>query len=378
MNQLETHAKIEETISKATQRIIDNITKFGNLFPYAGSGHTYTLCENENWTAGFWTGLLWLAYSTGAADSIRDFAFDLLRTFERRLNERIHITHDLGFIFTLSAKAQWQLIQDETAKSLALRAADELWLRYRPVGKYIQAWGPLGDAEQGGRIIMDTMMNLPFLYWATHTTGNPRFAQAADDHTYTTLAHLIRPDGSSSHTFYFDQHTGKPRYPRTHQGYADDSLWARGQAWGVYGIALAAEWSSDLEFLAGATRVADRFWTELPENLIAPWDFRLPDGAPDHLDSSATAIAACGYFRLAGLIPDKRDDYVGKGLALLGALIEHCWEDHPQGQGLLRHGALHVPKGWYTDSYIIFGDYFFYEALLTAVERNPDFWGVPH
>lgn len=372
-----TQTQIETTISIATQRIVDNAAKFGDLFPYAGDELIYVLRANDNWTAGFWPGLLWLAFNVGGAESVRDLACNLLSSFKRRLNEQIVITHDLGFLFTLSAKAQWQLTQDEKAKEMALRAADELWARYRPAGKYIQAWGPVGDKEQGGRIIMDTMMNLPLLYWASHMTGNTKYAQTANDHTRATLAHLIRSDSSSNHTFYFDQVTGEPLYASTHQGYADDSHWARGQAWGVYGIALAAEWSSNPEFLQGAVKVADRFWAELPEDLIAPWDFRFPAGAPTHLDSSANAIAACGYFRLAQLIPEKRNDYINQGLALIAALTEHCWEDHPQGQGLLRHGAMHVPKEWYTDSYIIFGDYYFYEALLTAVGRNPDFWGPP-
>ena len=202
--------EIRGVISKATQRIVENITEFGALFPYVSDERAYILRENDNWTAGFWPGLLWLIDSNGAPETARTLACELLNSFEARLAAKTHINHDLGFLFTLSAKAQWQITQDESAKALALRAADELRQRYREPGQYIQAWGPVGDAEKGGQIIADTMMNLPLLFWASEQTGDPRYHEAAYHHAKRSRRILIREDGSSFHTYFFNQETGAP------------------------------------------------------------------------------------------------------------------------------------------------------------------------
>ena len=365
--------QIKAVTANATQRIVENINRFGDLFPYAGDGHLYILRENDNWTAGFWPGLLWLAYSNGASETTRTLASKLLFSFEKRLEERTHINHDLGFLFTLSARAQWQLTQDESAKTLALQAADELLKRYREPGKYIQAWGPVGDADKGGLIIADTMLNLPLLFWASEQTGDPRYHEAAYQHAQRSRQHLIREDGSSFHTYFFNQATGAPIAGRTHQGYSDDSCWARGQAWLIYGFALAAQWCDEPVFLEAARKTAVYFLNNLPVDKIPLWDLRLPVHETPYRDSSAAVIAVCGLLRIADLSNDKGMRAAGE--ALVEALISHCFETDPTGQGLLKYGALHIPKGWSPNDYLIFGDYFFMEALLTIEGKNPDFWG---
>jgi unsaturated chondroitin disaccharide hydrolase len=243
--------------------------------------------------------------------------------------------------------------------------------RYRPTGRYIQAWGDVGDPTEGGRAIIDTMMNLPLLFWASEQTGDPAYRQAAKTHAETTRRYLLRPDGASYHTFFFDQRSGEPIGPRTHQGYADDSLWARGQAWAIYGFALAAEWCQEERFLAAAQQSARRFMAELPPDGVPTWDLRLPADAPHYRDSSAGAIAAGGMLRLARLDHEFRS----AALALLDALVTHCLETQPEAQGLLRHGTYHVHKGWGVDTHFICGDYFFLEALLSLEGKAPDFWG---
>ena len=300
----------------------------------------------------------------------------LLPSFRERLEKRVHITHDLGFLFTLSARAQWQLTGDEQARHLALLAAGELVKRYHPQGKYIQAWGQIGDPVEGGRAIIDTMMNLPLLFWAFEQTGNSEFYRPAREHAETSLRYLLRPDGASYHTFFFDQETGEPIGPRTHQGYADDSLWARGQAWAIYGFALAAEWCKEPSFLEAAQRAARRFVSELPPDGVPTWDLRLPGDAPHYRDSSAGAIAACGMLRLARLKGGQEGvDFHNLACMLLDALAAHCLETEPEAQGLLRHGTYHAHKGLGVDTYFICGDYFFLEALLAAEGKAADFWG---
>ncbi|MEM7799737.1 MAG: glycoside hydrolase family 88 protein [Chloroflexota bacterium] len=373
---LATHKRLTALASTSIDRIADNCSRYGIQFPNHGVGQRYLLKENINWLAGFWPGILWLCASQVEERETSLFtktAGSLLPSFETRLNQQVHITHDLGFLFMLSARAQWEITQDQEAYQLGLRAADALLARYRPAGQYIQAWGPVGDPKEGGRIIADTMMNLPLLFWASHVTGDGRYRQAAFDHAVNTQAHLIRADGSSYHTFFFDQTTGDPLYAATHQGHHNESLWARGQAWLIYGFALAAHWCDEPRFVTASQKTAARFLAELPADGVPLWDLRLPSDADAPRDSSAAAIAACGLFRLAQLTQESR--YLRQAEALLTALIDHCFEFSAEGEGLLKHGALHIPKGWAPDDYLIFGDYFFLEALLTAEGKNPDFWG---
>lgn len=357
-------------------RVVGLHNAYQGQFPASGDHQRYQLIANDSWLASFWPGMLWLSYGAAGTPDARVSAELLLPSFQERLDRRVHITHDLGFLFTLSARAQWQLTGDPRAHALALRAARELLARFRPRGGYIQAWGPVGDRDEGGRIIVDCLMNLPLLFWASEQTGDPAFAAAACSHAERSLAHLLRPDGSTAHTFFFDQDSGAPLGARTHQGYADDSLWARGQAWAIYGFTLAAEWTGAEQFRLGAERAALRMAAELPPDRVPLWDLRLPPGAPRYRDSSAGAIAAGGLLRLARLRGDSPDDPFGAlGAELLEALIRSCYEPDASAQGLLRHGCLHAPKGWAVDSALILGDYFFLEALLMRERRAPDLWG---
>ncbi|HEX3049200.1 MAG TPA: glycoside hydrolase family 88 protein [Aggregatilineaceae bacterium] len=361
-------------LPRLINRITHNAQLFGSQFPTVGDSKTYHLTENDHWLAGFWTGLLWLAYAASGREELRLKAEALLLLFEDRLDRQIHITHDLGFLFTLSARAQWQLTGDAHARDLAIRAALQLADRYRPLGAYIQAWGPVGDPQDGGRMIIDTMMNLPLLFWASAELNQPRLHEIAEKHAHTTARFLLRPDVSSYHTFLFDPETGQPLRPQTHQGYADNSLWARGQGWVIYGFTVASEWCQSADFRDLAVRAAERFMAELPADHIPRWDLRLPPDAPSYPDTSASAIAAAGMFRLAKLVePDRAAVLRSNAQMLLDALLDQMLETDSEGQGLLRGSTYHAHKGWGVDAYFICGDYFFLEALLH--DSAPDFWG---
>jgi len=366
-------SRIEIVIDQSLERIHALADAGGECFPNYGQGHTYVRRENSNWLAGFWTGLLWLAYDATADLFYRDAAAALLPTFADRLRRRVHITHDLGFLYTLSARAQWQLTGDAAARELALQAADMLLGRYRQPGNYIQAWGAVGDPVEGGRIIADTMMNVPLLFWAAAETGKDRYHIAAVHHTRNSIDYLLRPDGSSHHTFFFNQQTGQPDHPATHQGFNNDSWWSRGHAWLIYGFALAAHWCADEAFLTAAQTAADAFFAALPASGVPLWDLRLPPTEAPFRDSSAGAIAACGMLRIAALSGEER--YRRQAERLVGGMLDSCLETDPAGEGLLKHGALHIPKQWAPDAYLIFGDYFFLESLLTLTDTAPDFWG---
>lgn len=363
-------------VSDLTTRIKQNLPRFGLQFPTVGQGKEYELTGNHHWLAGFWTGLLWHGYAASGDEDFKQQALKLLPSFQRRLDEHIHITHDLGFLFTLSARPAWQFTHEDAYRDLAVRAARVLAERFRPAGQYIQAWGAVGDEAEGGRAIIDTMMNVHLLFWAAAQTGESHFETVARQHCDTTGRYMVREDGSSYHTFFFNQQTGEPVGPRTHQGYADDSLWARGQAWTIYGFAAADTWCDSAHYREIAYRAALRFMAELPSSGVPTWDLRLPDDAPQYPDTSAGAIAAAGMFRLAQrLTGEQRSTIHAHAETLLQTLVQSHFETSPDAQGLLRGGTYHAHKRLGVDAYFICGDYFFLEALLMQVGQYVDFWG---
>lgn len=368
-------------IPTAAARVRENYTAFSGQFPAYGNpiadgiaDTVYQLTPNKNWLAAFWSGLLWLvaAHTDDEADLSR--AKSLLPSFAERLDKNIRLNHDIGFLFTLSARAQWQITDDPQAHALALRGAEALLSRYRPVGGFIQAWDDEEGRDQRGRFIIDCMMNLPLLYWAGRETGDSRYTEAASTHAHTSARYLLRDDGRSYHTYYLDPETGAPMGPKTHQGYADDSLWARGQGWAIYGFALAYEWTGDAALLDAAQSAAACYIGTVDPDRIAPWDFQLPDDTTAHPDSSADAIASGGLLRLAELTGD--NSYRQQAEGRLRLLVEHALDTRPTAQGLLLHGSQHVPHNYGVDTYTIFGDYFFLEAVMNFLDIAPDFWGA--
>jgi len=362
---------ISDALTITLYRVKKNCHAYGLDFPTRGYP-VYETAPNDHWVAGFWPGMLWLAYAATQEMDLRQQAEALFPSFIERLDQRIDLSHDLGFLYTLGARAIWILSRNQVARDLAIRAAQELVKRFNPHGNFIQAWGEIGAEPEAGRMIVDCMMNLPLLYWASEETGESAFGEVAHQHATTSMRFLVRPDGSTYHTFFLNPETGEPIGGKTAQGYADDSLWTRGQAWAIYGFALSAEWLNDAKFLATAQKTADCFLRNSPTNNTPLWDLRLPGNAPRYLDSSAGAIAACGLLRLAQLTG--KSVYRQQAEMLVGTLIAECFETNDARTGLLKHGAQHVAKGL-VDEYLIYGDYFFLEALLTISDQALDFWG---
>jgi unsaturated chondroitin disaccharide hydrolase len=362
---------IQTSLELALNKVTANYDSYGLEFPTRGYP-TYSTSPNDHWVAGFWPGILWLTYSVTRAPELRAKAEELLPSFVERLENRIDLSHDLGFLYTLSTCAAWQLTDNQQARDIGVRAAQELGKRFNQNGKYIQAWGDIGEEPEAGRMIIDCMMNLPLLYWASEVTGNTTYRDIAQHHAVSTRKYLVRQDGSTYHTFFLNPKTGQQVGGKTSQGHDDESLWSRGQAWGIYGFALTAQWLGSAVFLEVAEELADRFFAESPIDCTPLWDLRLPPGAPKYLDSSAGAIAACGLLRLAHLT--NRTDYRQQAEILINVLCAECFESDTNQQGLLKFGAQHVPEG-IADEYLIYGDYFFLEALLTLNGQAPDFWG---
>ena len=371
---------IKTAIDISLERIRNNIAVFAEQFPYVGEGNAYRLGNNDHWMSSFWTGELWLSYMMTGDATYRDAAQRHLASFRHRLQNNVDISHDVGFLYSLSARAEWQLTGNEAAHQLALDAADALMGRFHEKGSYIQAWGAVGDPDEGGRFIIDCMMNIPLLYWAGHRTGDQRYIDVANRHASTNMNYIVREDGSSAHTFFMNQVTGEPIGQRTHQGYADDSLWSRGQAWAINGFAIAYDWTRNDAFLQTARRTADRYLAEISTDYVPLWDFRLPDGANPIRDASANAISAMGLLRLARLIDEVEVSryYADQAEKLMDALLQVAFDTAVENiEGLLKDSTYNARNPKYSEHYTLFGDYFFLEALLHLDGKLIEFWGRP-
>nr|WP_255622650.1 glycoside hydrolase family 88 protein [Tessaracoccus sp. OS52] len=318
---------------------------------------------NTEWTTGFYPGMLWLAGELTHDDAWHDAAQAHVASFVDRMERRVHIDHhDLGFLYSLACIPAWRHRGDQSARDAALAAADHLMTRLLPAAGIIQSWGDLSDVAQQGRAIIDSLMNMPLLYWASEVTGQPRYADVAAAHARALRDHIVREDGSTFHTFHWDVATGEPLHGSTAQGFADNSCWARGQAWAIYGFALNHLHTGDASLLATAVRAADYFLAHLPADDVAYWDLVFGDGDDEERDSSAAAIAVCGLVEIAKATGEER--YRQAADRILDSLIEsYSTHDTEPATCLLRHGVYFKAGGRGVDEGNLWGDYFYLEAL---------------
>jgi unsaturated chondroitin disaccharide hydrolase len=344
----------------------------------ASINNVYKPIDNTEWTSSFWTGMLWLAYDITGDLKYKSAADIQIESYKKRLDDRICTdTHDLGFLYTLSCVASYKLTGDESAKDTAIAAAKILATRYFEKAGIIQAWGDLNDPAQRGRMIIDCLMNLPLLYWASQVTGDNRFYEIAKIHAGQSAKHLIREDASCYHTYYMDVETGLPKYGKTQQGYSDESCWARGQAWAIYGFILSYIYTKDKLYLERSVITADYFLNRLPKDFVCYWDLTFTDGSEER-DSSAAAIACSGLMELAKHIPDndeKKSAYINASLAILNSLIkEFTSENTALSNGVLLHSVYSKPANEGVDECTIWGDYFYFESLVRLYKDWILYW----
>jgi unsaturated chondroitin disaccharide hydrolase len=378
-NGLADKAAIDRAIGRALDTVDRNLAHFADAFPMPSSqGGVYQAMDNTEWTNGFWTGMLWLAYELTGAARYRDAALSHVRSFHARQAQHINVNHhDLGFLYSLSCVAGYRLTGDPLAAEAALGAARLLLQRYLPGAGIIQAWGELSDPAQRGRMIIDCNLNLPLLYWASDHTGDAAFRAAADRHIEAAARHIVRADGSTFHTFFFDPASGAPLHGKTHQGHADDSCWARGQAWGISGFPLVYRHNGDARLVDLAKVLANYYLNRLPADGICYWDLVFTAGTEPR-DSSAAAIAACGLLELARQLPlgdPLRAQYERAAAGMVRTLAtDYADTSGAPGAGLLKHGVYHKPNGVGVDEACIWGDYFYLEALVRLTRTWRPYW----
>ena len=361
---------LQHQLNKMIEKLEKNMQRYGTQFPSAcATDGKYRIKPNDDWTNGFWTGMLCIAYEVTKNKKFLDLVVQNIESFQERLDQHFVLDHhDIGFLYSLSVGAAYKITGKESYKQTLLQAANLLTARYHANGNFIQAWGKYGEGKEY-RLIIDSFLNLPLLFTATKLSGDDRYDKIATSHYQTLLKTVFRDNASTYHTYYFDTETGAPDHGATHQGNSDQSTWARGQAWAILGIPLNEDELHSIEFPKIYKEVTDLFINHLPEDLIPYWDFDFTDENPSAKDSSSAAIVACGLLEV-----EKFDVYadaqkIAKGLIYqLGEKYANL--NQPENEGLLLHGVYAFSEGKGIDEPNLWGDYFYLEALMRLTKSD--------
>lgn len=353
-------ARCEAALNFAADQLRHLIETYPDYFPmytvqgkWKHEGEAWT-----NWCEGFLGGQLWLIYLHTQDPWWRERAEHYSLLIEHRKSDRT--VHDLGFLFWPTWKRWYDLTGDPAKNEVVIEAGRTLALRFQPKGRYLCSF------VAPDSLFIDIMMNVGIIFYAAQQTGDRRLWEIATQHCLTTRKTLVRGDGSTAHEGLFDLETGEFLRQSTHQGWRGDSSWARGLAWALYGFGTAYDFTRDPRFLATAESCANFYIERTPEHGVPPNDWDEPDPALPY-ESSAAAIAASGMWRLAKLTgdPARAQLYRSYALRILDTLTgpEFLASETPGWEGILLHGIYHYRKGLGVDESVMWGDYFFLEAL---------------
>ena len=361
---------LEATMSTVRHQVRSLVEKYPDFYPmYTKDGkwkHDGELWTH--WCDGFLPGMMWIVYDQLASEESpeaewwREQAIRYSKPLEPRQFDRN--VHDLGFIF-MSTYYRWYEIADEPGlNDVLVQAGRTMALRFKEKGEYLRSF------VSEDSLFIDIMMNVGIILYAALETGDEELLDIAMRHCLTTRRVLVRGDGSCSHEGLFNLETGEFLKQTTHQGYRGDSCWTRGLAWALYGFGTAYGYTRDPRFLQTAEACADFFLENVPENGVAPWDFDAPEESRQQVDTSASAIAASGLFQLSELSADpmKGKFYEAAARHIVHSLCKEYVADPESGwEGILEGGVYHIHKGLGVDESVMFGEYFFVEALDKAM-----------
>ena len=359
----------EDAFSFAHHQVKRTIEKHPDFYPmYTKNGKWKH--DGPAWTAwcdGFFPGMMWIFERRAERDSTNQkYWLEHALRYTRPLEPRQHDTEtqDLGFIF-LSTYYRWlQQSKDPAVNAVLIQAGKTLADRFNETGQYLRSF----VAENS--LFIDIMMNVGIIFYAARETGDKKLRDIALRHCYTTRRYLIRGDGSTAHEGLFDLETGAFLQQTTHQGYRGDSCWSRGLAWALYGFSTTFEYSRDPRFLLTSQACADYYISHSPSDGIPPWDFNAPPESRRLIDTSAAAIAAAGLYRLCRLVADplKGHFYWSTAQQILRSLCDkHLAKGDAKWEGILKGGVYHLNRELGVDESVVWGEYFFVEALDHAL-----------
>lgn len=369
MNENDRMARYTSALEFAEHQVAALIERDPDFFPiYTTDGKWHHGGELwTDWTGGFLVGMMWRFFQRTGATPWRQRAEHYSRLLAPRKSDRA--VHDLGFIFLNSYLPWYEISGDRQLLDVVIEAGRTLAKRYQPKGKYLASF--IGPES----LFIDIMMNVPLIFYVANETLDQDLARLATAHCRTTRDRLVRADGSTAHEGQFDTRTGQFLRQSTHQGLSADSCWARGLAWSLYGYSKVYELTGAAEFLHVAEQNAAYWLSHLPEDRVPLWDFDADATAPPprgaQKESSAGAIAASGLLDLANQTKSQEHAiaYRSTALAMLDALVDpdYLAIDTPGWEGILKHGVYHTTKNLGVDQSVMWGEFFFVEALSKAL-----------
>lgn len=330
-------------------------------FPATGK---YEWSNSGWWCSGFYPGSLLYLYEQTGDTALYKEALTMLGKLEKEKNNTG--THDLGFMMYCSFGNANRIATLPGYNDILLTSARSLATRFNEKVGCIRSWDSKGSDFL---VIIDNMMNLELLFWATRVSGDSSFYKLAVTHANTTMENHFRPDHSSYHVLNYDTATGLVKQKRTAQGAADESAWARGQAWGLYGFTVMYRETKDRKYLEQAIRIADFILKHpnLPADKIPYWDFNAPSIPAVLRDASAAAITASALIELSEYAdPETKQSYLNTAAIILKTLSGNSYKANQGTNGgfLLQHGVGHLPAGTEVDVPLTYADYYFIEAMI--------------
>lgn len=374
---------LDETLAKTMEKVSRVSEKSKDKIPYTtidGVHDDKAFFDPDNvwqglsfWTNGFFGGMMWQMFHKTGEQRYADIAIKTEVALDQTFDTFYGLHHDVGFMWLPTAVANYRLTKDPDARRRSLHAATLLAGRFNPVGKFIRAWNDFPGRDNRGWAIIDCMFNIPLLYWASEETGDPRYGQIAKMHATTVMHNFIRPNGSSEHIVEFNPFTGDKVKIYGGQGYADGSAWTRGQTWALYGFVMSYKHTRDEAFLETAVKVADYFISQIPESGLIPVDFDQP-AEPAYEDSTAAAIASCGLIELGKILGEEAGQaYLNAAIKMLRAQSDLRCDFTDATDALLTHCSAKYHEDDHHIS-IIYGDYYFLEALLKLTGDDLYIW----
>lgn len=370
-------------------KIKNNLNKIGNdlrEFPGCTDGNYLNNREKAikighifNWTQSFFTGMALWAYEDTNDKEFLDWAMQFKQEYSNKVTKTpLETMHDVGFLYSPYAVMLYSMTGDEEFKQIGIKAADALAMRYEPKGKYIRAWGRIDDVtpeyvdselakdhfftESKGLAIVDCMMNLPILFWASEVTGHPFYKRIAIEHANTTMKYFVRNDYSIMHAYRFSEETGEAIGEANYCGYSNGSHWARGTSWAIYGYAIAYNYTKKPEYMDMSIALLDKFMTEC-KGKMPVWDFRLPESEEKSIDTSAAAVVLCAIMEIE---KHKTNPHLQAYKKELRRNLEEYINYDENIMGILKEqNGRHV--------YTSFGDYYIIESYMKE-ESDTKVW----
>lgn len=364
-------------LEKVETKLDSVLPRARGVIPYrTENGRFENMAEKDIrwWTNGFWEGMLWMLYHHTGQEKYLNAARDGEQMLDAAFREYPRLHHDVGFLWQLAAGLDYKITGNEDARLRALMAASILMSRFNLTGGYIRAWNPYPNDDTSGWAIIDSMMNLSILYWASEEIGDPRFAKVAQAHADKTLEHHLRPDGSAKHIVVYDPQTGEEVGEPGGQGYGPGSSWSRGQAWAIYGFGISYRHTGDVRYLEASKRAAHYFIACVCDDWLPRCDFRSPED-PVVYDASAGLIAACGMLELACVVPaEEARVYQRAAIRLLRAIEDRFCNWAPEIDGIVYGGSVNYKEEEGRDRYLVYSDFFFVQALLMLLGSELEIW----